>query len=388
MPEWLGLHGPSHSRRSHPPRALPGSDTQYPPAVVIQTAAGSLFGLAYGDAMGRPVEFRGYDEIVAVFGPGGPTSLPEPALVTDDTQMALAVAWALRDVPDPDPQRLAAALTQRFVAWLYSPDNNRAPGNTCLAACENLDTGMRWQQASVAGSKGCGANMRVSPVGLVPGFDLPTLAGVAQLQAGLTHGHPTGLAAAELTALAVRLLRDGASMWRLPVLLRDHCVEQREVYHRDWLGDLWERSHVDSPRSFISRGWDECRDAMDRLIDALSTPDDGGDVCVATGQGWVAEEALATALHAASRHPDDSVAALGRAAATNGDSDSIACLTGAFHGAAYGIDTWPGEWAEQIEYGDQLAELASVLDQAADRYRNDVAGRREGPRQGQADVDQ
>jgi hypothetical protein len=45
------------------------------------------------------------------------------------------------------------------------------------------------------------------------------------------------------------------------------------------------------------------------------------------------EAALATALHAALRHPDDPVAALGRAGATNGDSDSIACLTGAFHGS-------------------------------------------------------
>jgi ADP-ribosylglycohydrolase len=328
----------------------------------MQTAAGSLFGLAYGDAMGRPTEFRGYDEIVAVFGAGGPTSLPDPALVTDDTQMALAVAWALHETPEADPHRLASALTRRFIAWLHSPDNNRAPGNTCLAACANLDLGVRWQVASVAGSKGCGANMRVTPVGLVPGFDLLTLAGAAQMQAGLTHGHPTGLAAAELTALAVRLLRDGTEMARLPVLLRDRCVEQREVYHEDWLGDLWEQSHVDSARSFISRGWDECREAMDHLIGALSTPDDGDDVCRATGQGWVAEEALATALHAALRHPDDSVAALGRAAATNGDSDSIACLTGAFHGAAYGIDAFPDGWAEQIEYGDQLTELAAHWD--------------------------
>jgi ADP-ribosylglycohydrolase len=331
-------------------------------ALVSKTASGSLFGLAYGDALGRPVEFRGYREIVAAFGAGGPTELPEPALVTDDTQMALAVAWALLDVPDADPSRLAAALTRRFVTWLYSPDNNRAPGNTCLAACGRLDEGVRWQQASVAGSKGCGANMRVTPVGLVHGFDLPTLAGVAQLQAGLTHGHPTGLAAAELTALAVRLLRDGTELSRLPVMLRDHCVEQREVYHGDWLGDLWERSHVDSPNAYIARGWDECRESMDNLIAALSTPDDGGDVCEATGQGWVAEEALATALHAALRHPDDPVGALGRAAATNGDSDSIACLAGAFHGAAHGMAAWPGEWATRIEYSDQLTQLAAAWD--------------------------
>jgi ADP-ribosylglycohydrolase len=121
---------------------------------------------------------------------------------------------------------------------------------------------------------------------------------------------------------------------------------------------------VASAQVFIARGWDECHEAMDNLIATLSTPDDGRDVCADTGEGWVAEEALATALHAALRHPDDSVAALGRAAATNGDSDSIACLTGALHGAAYGMDAWPGGWAALIEYRDQLAELAVLWDRA------------------------
>jgi ADP-ribosylglycohydrolase len=323
------------------------------------TAAGSLFGLAFGDALGKPVEFRRYQEIVAVFGPGGPTELPDPALVTDDTQMALAVGWALHDATTIEPEPLAAELTTRFVAWLGSPDNNRAPGNTCLAACESLLRGVRWQEASIIGSKGCGANMRVTPVGLIPEVDLDTLAGVAQLQAGLTHGHPAALAASELTA---RLLRDGAPLAELPGLLRQRCTEQRTTYRGDWLGDLWKLSHMDNPQDFIARGWDECARAVDDLIDALSSPDDGGDVCRQTGEGWIAEEALASALHAALRHPQDPVTAIARAAATNGDSDSIACLAGAFHGTAHGLSAWPAEWVDRIEYADQLATLAAVWD--------------------------
>lgn len=104
------------------------------------------------------------------------------------------------------------------------------------------------------------------------------------------------------------------------------------------------------------------REALERLTVALSAKDDGGDVCEQTGQGWIAEEALASALHAALRHPDDSVAALGRACATNGDSDSIACLAGAFHGAAYGMDVWPAQWSKRIEYRDQLTQLGAAWD--------------------------
>lgn len=327
-------------------------------------AAGSLFGLAYGDALGKPTEFLTVEQIITRYGPTGPRELTgRPALVTDDTQMGLAVAWALRAAAGPTPGELEPLLRKGFLDWAISPDNNRAPGNTCLRACAELSTGKRWQDATVADSKGCGANMRVTPVGLVPGYDLDTLAGVAQLQAGLTHGHPTGLAASELTAYAVRVVRDGAAPADLPALLRDRAVGQRRVYRGDWLGDLWRSGGgAASPADFIAYGWDECLAVLDRLDAALAGPDDGGDVCRRTGEGWIAEEALASALLCVLWHADDPVAALARGATTSGDSDSIACLAGAVLGAAYGMAAWPDGWAERIEYADQLATLAAGWD--------------------------
>jgi ADP-ribosylglycohydrolase len=141
------------------------------------------------------------------------------------------------------------------------------------------------------------------------------------------------------------------------MLLRARCLEQRAIYRPEWLGDLWQRPGVASEGEFIARGWDECLAALDRLDAALAAPDDGGDACLLTGAGWVAEEALATAVYCAVRHVDEPVAALARAATTSGDSDSIACLTGAFLGAALGVAAWPAEWAERIEYADQLRTL-------------------------------
>jgi ADP-ribosylglycohydrolase len=330
--------------------------------VDLRRASGSLFGLAYGDALGAPTEFLSLAEIERRYGPGGPRDLAgEPARVTDDTQLGLAVGWALHEAgPAATPEVLEPLLRQHFVAWAHSPENNRAPGMTCLRACGGLAEGLRWQDATIAGSKGCGANMRVTPVGLVPGYDLDTLAGVAQLQAGLTHGHPTGLVASELTAYAVRVLRDGAALTDLPGLLRRRAEEQRTVYRADWLGDLWQQSAADDPASFISRGWDECLSVLDRLDSALARPDDSTDPCETTGAGWIAEEALATALLCAVRHHDDPVSALARAATTSGDSDSIACLAGAFVGAAYGMAAWPVDWRDRIEYADQLTALGTA----------------------------
>ncbi|MFG3581792.1 ADP-ribosylglycohydrolase family protein [Micromonospora chersina] len=325
-------------------------------------AAGSLFGLAYGDALGKPTEFLTVTEIVRRYGPAGPRELTgDPALVTDDTQMALAVAWALHDAPAFTAEAVEPLLRRRFLDWAISPDNNRAPGMTCLRACAELDRGTRWQDATVAGSKGCGANMRVTPVGLLD-VDLDTLAGLAQLQAGLTHGHPTGLAASELTAYAVRLLRDGATLPDLPGLLTDRAHDQRTVYRADWLGDLWQRAGERTPEEFIAQGWDECLRVLGRLDAALARPDDGGDPCRLTGEGWIAEEALATALLCALRHADDPVGALARGATTAGDSDSIAALAGAFVGAAHGMRAWPDAWSTRIEYADQLTTLTTSLD--------------------------
>ncbi|MEH0981047.1 ADP-ribosylglycohydrolase family protein [Micromonospora psammae] len=325
-------------------------------------ASGSLFGLAYGDALGKPTEFLTVAEIVRRYGPTGPRELAgDPALVTDDTQMALAVAWALHDAPELTPAAVEPLLRRRFLDWAVSPDNNRAPGMTCLRACAELNRGLRWQEATVVDSKGCGANMRVTPVGLLD-VDLDTLAGLAQLQAGLTHGHPTGLAAGELTGYAVRLLRDGAALAELPALLTERAREQRRVYRADWLGDLWQRAGARTPEEFIARGWDECLAALGRLDAALARPDDGDDPCRHTGEGWIAEEALATALLCALRHPDDPVAALARGATTAGDSDSIAALAGAFLGAAHGMPAWPAQWSTRIEYADQLTALGAGWD--------------------------
>jgi hypothetical protein len=232
----------------------------------MRAASGSLFGLAYGDALGRPTEFLDYGSIVATYGVAGPQELTgDPARVTDDTQMALAVGEALLETPTFTPEGCEPVLRRRFVEWLKSPDNTRSPGMTCLHACVALAAGLPWREATQAGSKGCGANMRVTPVGLVPGLSDDQRAGVAQLQAALTHGHPTALAASELTAYAVFFLRRGLPPADVLAGLRERCAEQRTNYREEWLGDLWRQPGVSRPETFIAHGWDECADALDRV---------------------------------------------------------------------------------------------------------------------------
>ncbi|WP_425145411.1 ADP-ribosylglycohydrolase family protein [Deinococcus sp.] len=315
--------------------------------------SGVLYGAAYGDALAAPTEFmRDAAQIRSRFAPNGPTTLHR-GRVTDDTQMMLAVGRALLDTPALTPQASEAPLRREFVAWLHDPQNNRAPGLTCLKACRGLETGQRWQAATVAQSKGCGANMRVQPAAFIS--DAVTRAAYAQFQAALTHGHPTGLAAADLTVQAIRLLLDGLSPALLPTALREYAQAQREVDHTDWLGDLWTVYGAASPAAYIAQGWDECLGVLTRLERALNTniPADA-DPCDFTGEGWIAEEAVATGLLCFLLTPNDPQEALRRAAVTSGDSDSLACLAGSFAGAHLGLDAFPAEWKGQIEYADEL----------------------------------
>lgn len=319
--------------------------------------------MALGDALGAETEFLDIERILRRFPPNGPQEpRGSPAKVTDDTQMALAVGDALLTATRPySLDALSNAFVRAFMDWYNNPDNNRAPGNTCLTACEALIEGQYWLEASQISSKGCGANMRVMPVGVL---DLPPdeRAGIAQLQAAITHGHPTALAAADLTAFVIADLGNGGKSADLAERVRHYAESQREVYHATWVGELWKRANfMPTAQAYIAHGWDECLGVITRLETALTKPDRQADPCLATGRGWIADEAFATALLCFLLFPDDPVAVIRRAAVTSGDSDSIACIAGAFAGAYHGLSAWPADWVERIEYRDRLLNMSEAL---------------------------
>ncbi|MHB9758406.1 ADP-ribosylglycohydrolase family protein [Streptomyces sp. BYX5S] len=332
-------------------------------------AAGALIGSALGDAMGQPTEFlSSVERIEAEFGPWREMRLPVRhdgvALVTDDTEMTLAVARALRKVQASGglnrPGPVTETLVEHFSTWLDHP--GIAPGRTCMTACRELRKGTPWAQATIADSKGCGANMRVAPVALVPGLSPQHRALIAQLQSALTHGHPTALAASDLTAYAIRLLAHGTAPALLPELLLAYArasVLTSPPGWSDWLGDL-----APEGPAYVDGGWQECIGVLERVAAAVAPggADPEADPCLATGAGWIAEEALGTGLLCFLLFPDDPVTALRRAACTSGDSDSIATLTGAFAGAHDGIAAWPPHWLARVEHSAELLDVGGSWD--------------------------
>jgi ADP-ribosylglycohydrolase len=79
------------------------------------------------------------------------------------------------------------------------------------------------------------------------------------------------------------------------------------------------------------------------------------------GEGWVGEEAVALALYCVIRYPDDYAACVRRAANSEGDSDSVACIAGGIMGARLGLSAIPATWRARCENRDYLQDLAARM---------------------------
>lgn len=303
---------------------------------------GTMVGLAVGDALGFPTEFISRARILERFGPHGVTNFEPgnghpPGTFTDDTQMSLAVANGLLEAQGDDLEAQLRRICEHFVAWSHSPDNDRAPGNTCLAGCRNLERGVPWREAGVASSKGCGSAMRVAPVGLRFFDDLDRVAEVARATALPTHGHLAAVEGAAAAALMVALALRGVSPEQMYAEIRQRCFGR-------------------------SPDFDAC---LTRVPGLLDSPPEVALARGGLGEAWVAEEAVASALYCVWRHPDDYRAAVLEAVNTDGDSDSIGAIAGSVVGARLGLEGIPPAWVQGVEESAHLQEIGRRLREAA-----------------------
>jgi ADP-ribosylglycohydrolase len=331
---------------------------------LAERITGSILATAIGDALGYPHEFRTVEQVRREIGPLGITDFVAlqdprftrpfivgakhpPGTFTDDTQMTLAVAEALIEAGRPRTPAGHDALMQtmgrHFVSWFFSDENNRSPGETTGIACRALREGVRWDAAGVAQSKGCGANMRVGPIGLYYD-DLADVVAVAADCARITHAHPTALVAAEATALCVALALRGEDP---PTI---HARVARRIAGRaPDLEALWKRLPA-----LLSASPGEV------LVELENNP-------AGLGGSWVADEAIASAFWCFWRHADDPRACLLEAINTDGDSDSIGAIAGGIIGARMGISALPSSWVERVEASDHLHDVAARLTAARQR---------------------
>jgi ADP-ribosylglycohydrolase len=306
----------------------------------FEQAKAILFGLALGDAIGWPTEFLSLPQIYSRFGAKGIQEPRNPALYTDDTQMTIALTEGLLEAglgASIDSQMEAVA--KRFITWKNSPENNRAPGNTCMAAVRRLESGMAWRDAGIKDSKGCGSAMRVATIGYLYQNDETKLREVAKESGIITHGHSSAVAGSIAAAYLMKLALDGIA----PEEYLRRTLAFCEGISEDFDKALIRVTHV--------MGWGSETHAMRHL-----------------GEGWVGDEAVALALYCVLRYPNDYAEAVRRGATSEGDSDSIACIAGGIMGARLGLDAIPLDWRERCENKTYLIDLAKRMAEAKEAY--------------------
>lgn len=293
----------------------------------------------------------------------GPTlvspTLAPPALVSPT---ALS-AWASASTTLPSPAALAAyapaQMAQFYVEWMYTQVSpfplaepkawisslpelfaSRAPGVTCMNACEAMANGAK----AVNNSKGCGGIMRMAPVGLIntcPSFSGVELQRLGAQLAELTHCHELGWMPAGVFAHIVSLLsRDEAS-----------SVREAATQALNTLPEAFPNAH------YLGQLQELLRYTL-RLADS-DIPD--LEAIHALGEGWVAEEALAIGLLCSLRHEDDFAGAITSAVNHGGDSDSTGAIAGNIVGAHLGLAGIPQRYLEHLELRDTISKIADDL---------------------------
>ena len=311
---------------------------------------GCMYGLAIGDALGFPVEFMSLENIKRIFGENGvqgfnsyhdaKISYSHPiGSYSDDTQMSLATAQGIINAKTNKDEEVIQSICNEYVKWAGSPENDRAPGNTCMAGIANLKKGMHWEDSGILSGKGCGAAMRTAPIGLVFYNDIHKLANIARGASICTHADKTAASAGIGTAYLVA------------EVLRGKTPTEILADFKEFSGILNPDLQVKIKNLEKSLGEQDSTKAMNFL-----------------GQGWKGDEALALGLYCFLKNSKDYRTTVLMGTNTNGDSDSIASIAGAFSGAYNGIQGIPKEWIERIENPALLGETAERLYAKSGRF--------------------
>jgi ADP-ribosyl-[dinitrogen reductase] hydrolase len=296
-------------------------------------ARGALLGLACGDALGRPVEFRSPGDIEREHGTvremlDRGTHRQPAGTVTDDTDLALCIAESLVEASRFDPDDVG----RRFVDWLEAGPfdvglttsdaiNEIRSGTPALQAGETV-----WERLAEGGNAGNGSVMRCAPHALA--FSGGRLDRVSRASSAITHFDPRCRAGCAVLNRTIRGFLDGE---------RDPLVRALET--------------TEMP--------DELRAALDGVRDVDDEALDNSGYVVST---------LQTSLHDA-LVADTAEEAIVTAVNRGGDADTLGAVTGAVAGARFGASALPERWVEDLRTvdGDPLAaDLRGLADDLLD----------------------
>ncbi len=295
-------------------------------------AEGVLLGLACGDALGRPIEFKSAATIDASHGTvdemlGDGSHGQPPGTLTDDTDLALCIARSLVETGCFDGSDVAS----RFVAWYETGPFDI--GLMTADAIRGLQAGDPWDRAGQTvwesrregSNAGNGSVMRCAPYALAFGEDDQYLGRVSERSSAITHADPR--------------CKRGCAVLNLTIagLLRGESAPLERALETPY------ENRSEAP---------ELHGALTGIPAEISAADvhDGGYVVDALQAG------LYYGLDA-----DTAEDGLVRAVNGGGDTDTIGAITGAVVGARFGAEALPERWLDEIDESGEIRRLAREL---------------------------
>ena len=286
---------------------------------VSDSIRGCLMAGAAGDALGYEVEFMSRRSILSRFGENGITKFAldrnGKALISDDTQMTLFTANGMLMGLTRGYMRGVGGRPEKYVDgayldWYYTQTGRkkeilindfhytwlrdlpemaqrRAPGNTCLQACESMFRGEHVHN----NSKGCGGIMRVAPMALLDAgyasrdentYSLVELAEAGGEIAECTHKHPLAFLPASLLTIL---------LYKVVPMAVEQVQEDIDRIVNETL-DILDLIYIDkyeSEKQYL-------RELSEKAIRLAHSDISDADAIRELGEGWVAEETWAIAL--------------------------------------------------------------------------------------------
>lgn len=278
-----------------------------------QRALGCLIGAAVGDALGAPFEFQpsglfsehfptpehgGIGEMI-----GGGSFGWAPGEFTDDTQMAVALACSIVESFGYDADHV-------WGSWRTWRRRASDVGITTSHAL-SFDDWRKVEHQRIESTMANGALMRSFPLALATiSLDDDAARRIVLHQSSLTHHHPSAGWGAWLAVATMRTAISG--------------------------GDVW--SAIDQEIAALP---DELRDEFASVLSPTWTPAHDNR---SNGNVWTC---LAQAVWAV-RHSNSFEGAVVAAIDLGGDTDTVACVTGAIAGAVHGVQSIPSRWTTYL----------------------------------------
>lgn len=299
----------------------------------------ALFGVAIGDALGVPVEFKSRENILQnpvtdMIG-YGTYNLP-PGTFSDDSSMTFCLAEALTH--DFDLNKIA----QNFVKW-YHENFWAARGEVFdigIATREAINKIAHGKQPEFAGSidassNGNGSLMRILPL-LFYIKDLPISERyeIIKKVSSITHGH----------------IRSVISCFYYLEFAREILLGKDKF-------EIYQKLQTEIPDFLISLSIDQYEISFFNRLLKYDISELAEHEILSSGYVLHSLEASIWCLLTTGNYKDATLKAVN----LGEDTDTTAAITGGLAGLLYGFDTIPKKWMEQLARKEDIEDLAERL---------------------------